>query len=503
MVCKKCGAETLDGALFCGSCGTRLDGKKPCVACNKLNDENNAYCIYCGTRIDGKKVCVSCGTAYEGKFCPNCGHGDEREKSKNPTDVSRGEEEYRDKKWSLKRILSFTASCLGILGVLFALTFVFFIGAKAEVIGNEISTGKTKMNLFYFFGGFFKEAKAELAVSGAGLLGYMTKFSIYTYGALGLTVTIVTLVLVVTFATIAIVKFIMNILGKSNQSADKWSVLTIGSFFFGAGAFYGLHKFTLDLTASASSISASIPAGIALNGATKAGVILCAILLGLFVVCKIVAKGKALLKANAIVKLVLSVVGVALSTVVFICLGNSGVAHSLTEIGTGNAVVADLKMKGGFTFFLLGYGVEFLAEFTDLTQVDMINDAQTAVVFGNLAQIMLTVALVFVVLSLCYKLLVTAEDKAHAGLVWAILAFVLAVTVLVFALISTGAMESVYEMSLLLEGNTGLEATGLTTVEFKTAGIIVALVFATLNLGLTIAQAVLNRMAKKRENSDY
>ena len=496
MVCKKCGAETLDGALFCGSCGTRLDGKKPCVACNKLNDENSAYCVFCGARIDGKKVCTSCGTAYEGKFCPTCGYGGEKEKAKNPTIAPLGENACEGKKWSLKRILSFTASCLGILGVLFALTFVFFIGAKAEVIGNEISTGKTKMNLFYFFGGFFKEAKA-LGVLEKSLLGDMTKFTTYTYGILGLVITVATLVLVVTFATIAIVKFVMNLLGKSNQSADKWSVLTIGSFFFGAGAFYGLHKFTLDLTASASSISANVSTGIALNGGATAGVILCSILLGLFALCKIVAKGKALLKVNSIVKLSVGVVGVALSTVVFICLKNSGIASSIA--GTG------VETKGGFTAYLLNYGVASLAGITDLENIAMIGKVQSAVIFGNLAQIMLTVALIFAVLSLCYKLLATTEDKARSGMAWAIVTFATLVTALIFALISTGAMESVYEMSLLLEGNIELEAIGLGSlaVEFKTTGIIVALVFAFLNLGLSIAQAVLNRMEKKRENSEY
>ncbi len=502
MACKKCGAETLDGAWFCGSCGTRVDGKKPCVACNQLNDENNAYCVYCGTRIDGKKFCAHCGTEFEGKFCPNCGYGDEKTKGKikKLSESPFIEVEKAEKKWTLKRILSLTASCLGILGVLFALVFVFFIGAKAEVIGNEISTGKTKLNLFYFCGEFFKEAKAELALSDGELPKYLTEFSMYTYGIVGLTITIATIALVVTFATLAIVTFVMNMLGKSCKSADKWSVLTMSSFFFGAGAFYGLHKLTVDFTAKASSVSTSVPAGITLNGATKAGIILCAILLGLFAVCKIVAKGKELFKANAIVKLILGVVGVALSAVLFICLENSGVAHSIT--GKGSGVVAGLEMKGGFAFFLLGYGVNFLMGITDLRNTDMIWEVQKAVICGNIAQILLTVALIFAVLSLCYKLLVTTEDKARLGLVWAIATFVLVVTALVFALISTGAMNNMYEMSLSLGGNTGLDTINSKAVEFKTAGIIVAVVFATLNLGVTIAQAVLNHIEKKRGNNN-
>ena len=58
----------MEGATYCGHCGLRMDGRKPCESCGKLNDENVSFCVYCGTRIDGKKVCTNCGTENVGDF---------------------------------------------------------------------------------------------------------------------------------------------------------------------------------------------------------------------------------------------------------------------------------------------------------------------------------------------------------------------------------------------------------------------------------------------------
>lgn len=57
MECKKCGIENDDSAVYCKSCGSRLDGKIKCPGCGEYNDEGSAFCVHCGARIDGKKPC--------------------------------------------------------------------------------------------------------------------------------------------------------------------------------------------------------------------------------------------------------------------------------------------------------------------------------------------------------------------------------------------------------------------------------------------------------------
>ena len=51
MVCKNCGAELLEGASFCTSCGTPIVEKKEtlCTQCGSPISEEHAFCPYCGT----------------------------------------------------------------------------------------------------------------------------------------------------------------------------------------------------------------------------------------------------------------------------------------------------------------------------------------------------------------------------------------------------------------------------------------------------------------------
>ena len=489
MVCKKCGAESPEGAIYCGGCGARLDGKKPCTSCKQLNDENSAYCVFCGARIDGKRVCAHCGTAYEGKFCPSCGYGEKENNSVNPITVPLGKEEGDAKKWTWKRIVKLSASCLGILGVVFALIFTFCIGVVSKIGSQSVTASKSTLgiaqNMFYFFGDFFKDAKA-LNLNET-FEGTMTGITVYTYGVLGLLISLTTIVLVVTFASIAITKFVKGLMGMTKASADKWSILTMGSFFFGAGAFYGLHRF---ITSVSEKVGADATVGIGLKGGATAGIVICAILLGLMSLCKIVAKGKNLLKAKAIVKLVLGIVGVALGTLTFIFVRNSGVLTAVANTG--------VEIKGGFTSSLLNEGVTLLVGLVSATTGDtktaLMKTTEKAVICGNLAQVLFVLALLFAVFALCAKLTTTTDENESSGTSWSIAVFVVLVVGFILALISVNAIESVYELAL--EGVGGSVDLGTLTEVFqcKTTGIIGALVCSVLLLGVSIAQSVIQNI---------
>ena len=214
MVCKNCGAETVEGAKFCTNCGSKLERKVPCKACGRLNDENAKFCAFCGARTDGKKVCATCGTLYEGKFCYNCGASAdapvavvtqpvapakpvEQPKpvvSTQPVEQPKPVEQVVESVvvaetaiaveatpmatatvakptetkptetkptrapivWTKEKIFSTVVQGVLMLGVLFALIFTFCIGISAEYtgVGKELSKelgGETKTSLFYFF----------------------------------------------------------------------------------------------------------------------------------------------------------------------------------------------------------------------------------------------------------------------------------------------------------------------------------------------------------------
>lgn len=52
MICKKCGNENNEEAVFCSKCGSRLSDKIPCSKCGKENDSNALFCIYCGNKLE-------------------------------------------------------------------------------------------------------------------------------------------------------------------------------------------------------------------------------------------------------------------------------------------------------------------------------------------------------------------------------------------------------------------------------------------------------------------
>ncbi len=93
MVCKKCGFDNPDDALFCINCGSRLHeehekdtkesdspGTKKCPKCGFENPEEAVFCINCGTRLEEpagqkEKVCPNCGFVNPptAQFCAKCG----------------------------------------------------------------------------------------------------------------------------------------------------------------------------------------------------------------------------------------------------------------------------------------------------------------------------------------------------------------------------------------------------------------------------------------------
>lgn len=66
-LCKNCGAVLKGGALFCTSCGTKIEAR----ADNTFNTENAGFvikniCQNCGKELPmGAKFCTACGTAVE------------------------------------------------------------------------------------------------------------------------------------------------------------------------------------------------------------------------------------------------------------------------------------------------------------------------------------------------------------------------------------------------------------------------------------------------------
>lgn len=48
MLCKNCGAENPEGAVYCHNCGSRMDGMRACLSCGSLMSPDYEFCTACG-----------------------------------------------------------------------------------------------------------------------------------------------------------------------------------------------------------------------------------------------------------------------------------------------------------------------------------------------------------------------------------------------------------------------------------------------------------------------
>ncbi len=141
MICKTCGAEVKDDAIFCQACGTRIDSMKPCPKCGKLIEEGASFCNYCGTRIDGKVICTNCGAEMEGNFCTACGAKLNEE--------PKIEQVVEKKESPKKSILSILSNCFMFTGVI--LTFILLFTMSVSHVETIAITGKSTVENFSIF----------------------------------------------------------------------------------------------------------------------------------------------------------------------------------------------------------------------------------------------------------------------------------------------------------------------------------------------------------------
>ena len=501
IVCKKCGTELIDEAVFCSECGSRVDGKKPCVACGKLNGENARFCVYCGTRIDGKRVCNACGTEFEGNFCPACGTcalPAAAMTAPKPYGVGapmimagKPSKQKKEGAETWKKVVELVSGGFGMLAVLTALIFVFFIGVAVNglAVGDTSSMVCFAESPFYFFGKVFTDIE-KMGYAGKTDYPYPSlDYAVNVYALMGLLSSLLSIVLVLTFSTLAIVFYVLNLCGKSTRSPNTFIVLTAISFFLGAGGMLSLHNFSTDL-----SLSSSVPAAVltfGLNGATVAGIVVCAIALAAFFAGKIVVKGKEMLQSGGLIRLIFVGVGILLTTLVFIFTENAGITV-LEEVSSNGLNKSTLRSSGSF----------FRIIFTSLPQANMgvfsdpnpyIDELEMAAICGGLAQMMTTFVLIVTAFLLGKRLCSITSEQSGAALGLSITTLVLATFAMVFAVMSSGALN---QAELLLDAKISRI---VDPTQYTCGQSVAAFVFALLNLGISIVQKILWNNAKKKQ----
>ncbi len=483
MQCKKCGKEEVDGAIYCSGCGARLDGKIPCKSCGELNAGDNAYCIFCGTRMDGKRVCLNCGTAHEGTFCPACGQKEEKETDK--------PQKQKEKQGGLfKKICDVVGGGAAMLGVLFAMIFVFFIGLGLFVEGQEGAV--EEMTIFHYFGEAYKEID-ELSTTGM-LEWFQTRMEGYDlFGCiLGTVLSSVILLSVVSFGIVAIVKYAFSWVKKEENKSYGWALATIVSFLAGTALFYAYGG--VDMITPQTSTK-NIEVYTRFNGGAVAGIVLCAVMLGISLIFRYLSAGIGVWKSSRLAKAVCALSGLALVGVTLILLKNTFLNVGL-ELKSASGSNMKMYIGGGFLQMIVAmYGaiggictddaVSYYGEITDsLTRM-------TA--FGIVGQLFAIAALVIAAVALA-KCVQGVRGEGKSGVLWASLTVGCTVALLVFNVLASNAAQEVF---IVLVENRALSTESGTYLAYGRYGVnITAVVFSVLLLAATITRAV---FAKKQK----
>ncbi len=284
MICKHCGKENPEEAVFCCYCGKKADEPNHCPACGTVCPDDAAFCFACGTPLkersapDARETAEPCEKATKPKT-------DVIAKVRKAFDLSGG-------------------ACL-MTAVLFAFVFIFCMGLTATASSSYGSTAATSM-LWEYFGSAYDDL--------ATMLNSMNSYTSYFEAACYLPVVLSTvvcassLVLVLVFTIISAVKY-----GKHFKNPEikyeRYAIAAILSFILGAAAFLAINSATASLTSS-NNVSISY------SGATLAGIILCGIFLGFYVASKIARIGKEFTKKQTISGFVCSMCAILFAVLV-------------------------------------------------------------------------------------------------------------------------------------------------------------------------------------------
>ena len=444
MICQKCGSEAQEGAVFCNRCGYRLDEKRACLSCEKMNEKESAYCIYCGARMDGKTVCKNCNTAHEGNFCPNCGRSAGLKKIPFKEEISVAYDEPKKDRGFVKAV-DIGAQIFGGIGLLLAVIFTFLIGFSCE--GTAL--GFESEEVFWIYR-YFGKAYEYLEPMGNGVAKSAMLFGLIlcTIIAVG------TFIYVGVAGIISTYGYLSKLTGEKKAFSEKWLLRGIVGFLFGVFGIYSVTMVRCQIE--------GIELAVKLNTVTKIGVILCVICAGLYVLLKQISSWGSP-NERKICVWIGSVISIAVLVVVFCLLVFSGVAMNIQSEGiTG-------KLGISYIYFLM-----FLDGIFSPGELDSVFS------LGIMEQI-LSIMLILSVLATIVESVNCAQEKQKIDWLLAAVVFTTALLFMIFSFCVSSQASAV--LKEFFGGETQISVT------FSNVQAILIFVFSAINLAVTVIGA--------------
>lgn len=502
MLCKNCGKENIDDAVFCTSCGERLDNAKTCPSCGKVLQEDAVYCNYCGKRVDGKNLCPACGELFEGNFCPKCGTSVVERPVSEPQQSKKINRAKLNEK--VNKVLDKTGASVLLFGVVFALIFVFLIGfkvsMKASIAGVSVDSLenlfdefgvdlglKTKLNMYYYFGDAYKDIDETIQNEGLREMPVeYTSPALYIEAILGTVIVSCVLLAVFIMSIVAMVKLVNKLRGKDVKNAEKVSLATMLTYILGAIALYALNYAKAYLSYDSLSVSAFVK----FDSATLAGIILCAISIGLAFICYLLRNRESYKKFQNVIPSAIGLVSAVFVTIVS-AFASSGVFKYFIK-------------EGGSSVSLNTSAFPFILKWASYLQTNTEANTDTYAKLIALAVfqiVLITLAIVSLIKQISY----IAKDEKKSS--WGINIAMLIVSVSVLSLAMSARTETLNTLmtadaAQVYNPSTGMFESPKLNHTLSATPSIICLVFSVLALATSVVQKVLPLVLPKSEESN-
>lgn len=331
MQCQRCGTENPADAVFCKQCGMKLS-EGTCPACGKTLPENARFCSYCGTPVPAQTA---------------------------PQQPAPKPRASAKSKGAAQKVLGYVGNACAMMGALISFIFVFLIGTSIAGTGtapgiSEIPLEMQGSSLFDYFGRAYDSVAAALEALRSYPSYYPT--SLYLSTVFGTVAAAAALIATSVLFILTLVRFLLNLSGKTQKSAGGLGLATFFSFLVGALLFLSVERVSIDLTYSVTGYTAvNVSAASVLNGATVAGICIGAVFVAGSLGCAIARGGRGQGQREALFRYIFCGIGLALSVTFFALLADGCVQLSLTSASAGTT--ATMGMTTGFTGILqiIGY----------------------------------------------------------------------------------------------------------------------------------------------------
>lgn len=485
MICTKCGTENPAGARFCKHCGTRLD---VCAACGAPLAPDSRFCNMCGAAVNAPAQPVY---AAQPAYVPQPAYAPVRPAPAQPAAQPAYDGAREKRRAVAQRVLGYVGNGLAMLGALIAFIFVFLIGttinANGSAAGADIAfpVEAGMHSLYDYFGAIYREIGQALAATEVYPGYYPT--SLYVTAIFGTVSAAAALLATAVLFILTLVRYLLNLTGKTQKGAGGLAAATFFSFLVGALLFMGVECASVSISYSASGITAEAAARSALNGTTIAGICVSAVCMAGYLGCAIARGGRENGIREAVLRYVFCGAGLAF-TVLFLALLSSGCAQFMYNAAGSTSRTGRFLLSSGFAGIFQIAGSMSL-NFNDIAIPEEYAGDFNFIMGFSIAGFALQFALCVVTVFLLVNFFRSLTDKRKGTLGLSLAAAILAIATAVFAaLIAAKTTELINELG---------DLTGSEQYRPNVTMTVLVAVFAAIVLVLSIVHTALTPRPKR------